>query len=257
MSDYGRTRMGTWALVLAGLLGVTQADPALPRVGVEITEVADVAPLEAAVLVDELARALERRARAEALVMGTPAAPCPIGSPRCTRVIPDLVEARVSVRLFGGLSMVRVEASVHGADVRTTQGAADVPRDAELARPGLAELAERLFPERLVALAPPAPATSDTHTLTPAPLVPPPVEARNTTWLWLGGGAAVALAVAGVAFGVSSSAARSDAEAPGVDAVAFEPLADRAQAHGWAANILFVSAALGLAVGAVGYLSEP
>lgn len=250
--------MGTWAIVLAGLLGVTQADPSLPRVGVEVAEVADVAPLEAAVLVDELARALERQARAEALVMGTPAAPCPIGSPRCTRVIPDLVEARVSVRLFGGLSMVRVEATVTGADVRTTQGAADVPRDAELARAGLAELAERLFPERLVALEPLTTAgavTPGTHTLGPTP--EPPAEARDMTWLWLGGGAAVALAAAGVAFGVSSSSARSDAETPGVDPLAFEPLADRAQAHGWAANVLFVSAAIGLAVGAVGYLSDP
>lgn len=256
MSDYVRTRMGTWAIVLAGLLGVTQADPSLPRVGVEVTEVADVAPLEAAVLVDELARALERQARAEALVMGTPAAPCPIGSPRCTRVIPDLVEARVSVRLFGGLSMVRVEATVHGSDVRTTQGAADVPRDAELARAGLAELAERLFPERLVAIEP----LTTAGAITPGTrlLVPPePAEARDTTWLWLGGGAAVALAAAGVAFGVSSSSARSDAETPGVDPLVFEPLADRAQAHGWAANVLFVSAAIGLAVGAVGYLSEP
>lgn len=252
--------MGTWALVLAGLLGVTQADPSLPRLGVEVTEVADVAPLEASVLVDELARALERRARAEAMVMGTPAAPCPIGSPRCTRVIPDLVEARVSVRLFGGLSMVRVEATVHGSGGRTTQGAADVPRDAELARAGLAELAERLFPERLLALEPPTHATVDAqgmHTLGPVPSSEPPPEARDTTWLWLGGGAAVALAAAGVAFGVSSSSARSDAETPGVDPLVFEPLADRAQAHGWAANVLFVSAAIGLAVGAVGYLSEP
>lgn len=252
--------MGTWAIVLAGLLGVTQADPSLPRVGVEVAEVADVAPLEAAVLVDELARALERQARAEALVMGTPTAPCPIGSPRCTRVIPDLVEARVSVRLFGGLSMVRVEATVHRSDVRTTQGAADVPRDAELARAGLAELAERLFPERLVALEPltaPGAVGPGTHTLGPGSVPEPPAEARDTTWLWLGGGAAVALAAAGVAFGVSSSSARSDAETPGVDPLAFEPLADRAQAHGWAANVLFVSAAIGLAVGAVGYLSNP
>jgi hypothetical protein len=250
--------MGTWAIVLAGLLGVTQADASLPRVGVEVAEVADVAPLEAAVLVDELARALERRARAEALVVGTPAAPCPIGSPRCTPVIPDLVEARVSVRLFGGLSMVRVEATVRGSEVRSTQGAADVPRDAELARAGLAELAERLFPERLVALDPPTTAvgiTQGAHTLGPAPA--PPAEARGTTWLWLGGGTAVALAAAGVAFGVSSGSARSDAETPGVDPLLFEPLADRAQAHGWAANVLFVSAAIGLAVGAVGYLSEP
>lgn len=252
--------MGTWALVLAGLLGVTSADPLLPRVGVEIVEVTDVAPLEAAVLIDELARALERRARAEAVVVGTPAAPCPIGSPRCARVIPDLVEARVSLRLFGGLSMVRVEVAVRGSGVRSTQGAADVPRDAELARPGLAELAERLFPERLVAIAPPdvaAPGPRGPTTLTPGPEGSAPLAARDTTWLWLGGGAAVALAAAGVAFGVSSSAARSDAEAPGVDAVAFEPLADRAQAHGWAANVLFISAALGLAVGAVGYFSEP
>ncbi len=233
-------------------------EPVLARAGIEVSEVDAVAPLEAAVLIDELARAIERAARAEALVVGTPEAPCPIGSPRCARVIPDLVEARVTVRIFGGLSMVRIDAVATGSKIASTRGSVDVARDGELARTGLAELARALFPERLVALAapvtarPPDPAL-DTATVLP----PPPEEGGDLAWLVVGGGGAVLLAAVGTGFGISSAAARDAAETPGVDSARFDSLADRAQAHGWAANVFFVTAALGLAAGVVLYAVEP
>lgn len=270
--------MSAWVLALAlvaaappapldalpGSDTVGPTDPAaledgVARAGIEVTEVDAVAPLEAAVLVDELARAIERAARAQALVVGTAAAPCPVGSPRCARVVPDLVEARVTVRLFGGLSMVRVDAVASGSKIATTRSSVDVSRDGELARAGLAELARALFPERLVALggpvaARPPPPVVDLEAVIPPP---PPPESSALTWLIVGSSGAVVLGAVGLAFGVSSSSARSSAEMSGVDAARFDVLADRAQAHGWAANGLFASAVISLAVGVIAYAVEP
>jgi len=242
-----------WQLAL---ILIAQGDPETARVGFDIEEVGEVDALEASLLLDELARAVEREARASVLILARPEAPCPTGSARCVGILPTTVEARLSLRIFGGLKKVRIEAVRSGTKVPTLKESADIPRDPDLARSALGDLAHRLFPKRLEpALVPAAPIE---NVVTYEPIVAPQIEEgpQHRPWMFAALGGAVATGIAGAAFGASSSSARDAAEVPGIDQKAFDALADRTQAHEWAAKVFFVTAGLSLATGVVLFLVD-
>lgn len=149
----------------------------------------------------------------------------------------------VTVRLFGGLTLIRLIAERADAPGGAARVEVDLPRERDLWLEPLELAARALFPEL-----PKTDAITATATATTA--APAAKERSLTPWIVLGASAA-ALAV-GTGFGLSTRSARSQSEAlpPGAE---FDRLADRTQAHAIVADLFFLAALIGGGTAAVLY----
>lgn len=153
----------------------------------------------------------------------------------------------IFIKIFAGVTMLRVQVNRIGPQ-GAQEAALDVPNDAQTWSAPLRKLTLKLFPQAR------AQPDKPMKTLKKTTTDPPPEKTSIVPWVVLGVSAAVA--GIGVGFGVSSRSARNDSQDPTLPDPRFDLLADRAQTHGIAANVLFISAALGAVTSVVLYLLD-
>lgn len=224
-------------MLISSMLMVILAAP----VGVQIDEIGELSREDAVSLVDELARAITRSTRRDAVWIETPSLACRTALTSCgERGRAGLV---LHVRAFAGLRYLRLELEREGEGLDAAKTSLDLVREPELWPAPLEALVRGLIP----ALPAEAPVGS----------APPPAPERTLRpWvLWAGGAALLGL---GIGFGASSAAARSRASRPlGPESEAiYLDAADRAQSHAIVADLSFALSALTLAAGGVIYWLE-
>lgn len=224
-------------MLISSMLMVILAAP----VGVQIDEIGELSREDAVSLVDELARAITRSTRRDAVWIETPSLACRTALTSCgERGRAGLV---LHVRAFAGLRYLRLELEREGEGLDAAKTSLDLVREPELWPAPLEALVRGLIP----ALPAEAPVGS----------APPPAPERTLRpWvLWAGGAALLGL---GIGFGASSAAARTRASRPlGPESEAiYLDAADRAQSHAIVADLSFALSALTLAAGGVIYWLE-
>lgn len=218
------------------MIGTAVALLVLAANGVELRleESAEIDPNEAAAVVRALGFAIEERT----------------GMATSVEESAGFTE-RVSVRVFGGLTLLRVVAVRTGGLGGTKSAEGDVPAEREAWGAAIAELVATIYPPGTWSKV-----QVDAPIATEPQLIPPVVgEKEHSVVPWVLGGAGVAAGITAIFFGRSTASARRDAEDPLLIAD-YEQNADRAVSHAVAANVLFSIAGVALAAGGAWWFLE-
>lgn len=213
--------------------GIVVALGVMANVGVAIEDTRGMSDDEVAVITRRLVVALDDRAGG---AVADSAEPCE----RADRCLDDrrrrtAARVLVLVRLIGVPTRIRIIAERIDADGTPRSVALDLARNRTTWPSSFQRIAAELFPERL---APPRVARAS-----PTEIAKPPPEPEGPSVApWIAAGVGAAALVTGIAFGVSSQGARSDAASMPTTPEQLDGLERRAIDHGIVANVAFSAA---------------
>ncbi len=158
---------------------------------------------------------------------------------------------RIGVRVFGGLTLLRVVALRSGAPGQPIQAERDIPSARETWAQPLASLAAALFPEGTWSKVQVRPPPVEEPVLI-APVVP---VREQSVGPYVVAGAGLVAGVLGIVFGRNSVSARTEAQDP-LRIAEYDRNADRAVSLAVAGNVLMLAGAVGLGTGVTWWLLD-
>lgn len=206
-------------------------------VGVRVDVVDQVSVQDAAEITETFVSEVRTRTRGRVVAPSLDSSSECVADDHCvqsTRLRSD-VDDVVLLKLIMGLRRIRIVAEHYARGAPDPKAhELDLPRDRADWRASIAQLVKRMA---FV----PAPAER------PPPISAEPIEpTKSLVPSWIAAGAGVALLGVGIGFGLSSRHARRASQDPTLMPDAFEDYADRTQAHAIVADVLFLTAGIGL-----------